>query len=192
MRKRWFVVGMIFLLVPCLLGGCGVAQEVHDSVIAQVASLQSDLNSAQSQVSSLESQVSSLTNSVSKAESDLAAARDEHSSYKSDLNTLWSSLLLKLDVAGGVMGFWDLICLFGAGEITDAEMDVQSELWKTRMAVSVSALGDPQISRFWEDVINYMEQDESEQYFTSLGELQRRIIDLISQDTEAIEALLSA
>lgn len=192
MRKRWFVVGMIFLLVPCLLGGCGVAQEVHDSVIAQVASLQSDFNSAQSQVSSLESQISSLTDSVSKAESDLAASRDEHSSYKSDLNTLWSSLLLKLDVAGGVMGFWDLICLFGAEEITDAEMDVQVELWKTRMAVSVSALGDPEISRLWEDVINYMEQEEIEQWYASLGELQRRTIDLISQDTEAIEALLSA
>jgi len=87
MLKRWFLVGVMFLL-PLLVVGCGIPTEDYDAAVAakeaaetKVASLQSDLSGAQSQISSLESEasslqsiVASLRNQVSSLTSDLAAA----------------------------------------------------------------------------------------------------------------------
>ena len=45
MRKRWFLVGMIFLLVPWLFGGCGIAQEQYDAIVADLGKAQQEMQS---------------------------------------------------------------------------------------------------------------------------------------------------
>jgi cell division protein FtsB len=43
MRKRWFLVGMIFLLAPWLFGGCGIAQEQFDATVADLVKAQQEM-----------------------------------------------------------------------------------------------------------------------------------------------------
>ncbi len=80
MLKRWFLVGVMFLL-PLLVVGCGIPTKDYDAAVAakeaaetKVASLQSDLSEAQSQISSLQSIVASLRSQVSSVTSELATA----------------------------------------------------------------------------------------------------------------------
>ena len=91
MVKRWFLVGVMLLLVPLLVVGCGVAQEDYDAVLAerdaaqaQVASLQSDMSETQSQIETLESdladaqaQLTTVQSDYDKVNSDLAKTQDE-------------------------------------------------------------------------------------------------------------------
>ena len=46
MRKRWFLAGMIFLLVPFLTIGCGIPQEQYDAVTFDLGTAQQELQSA--------------------------------------------------------------------------------------------------------------------------------------------------
>ena len=48
MKQRWFLGSVVLLLVPLLLAGCGVAQEEHDTVIAERDATLAELASRQS------------------------------------------------------------------------------------------------------------------------------------------------
>jgi len=101
MRKRWFLVGMMFLLLSWLLVGCGIAQEVHNAVVAerdaaqaQVTTLQSDLSSAQGQVKTLESDLSVAQAQITTLESDLSTAQAQTTTLESDLSTAESRVTI--------------------------------------------------------------------------------------------------
>ncbi len=53
MKQGWFLAGVVLLLVPLLLAGCGVAQDEHDAVIAERDVLQSELDAAQETIAEL-------------------------------------------------------------------------------------------------------------------------------------------
>ena len=53
MRKRRFLVGMIFLLMLLFFGGCGVSQDQYDAIVAELGEKQrNNVKKAISQLSS--------------------------------------------------------------------------------------------------------------------------------------------
>ena len=67
MKKRWFLVGMIFLLLPWLLVGCGVAQEEYDAVVSDLGTSQQELQSVRAELETAQAKNSELTSSLEKA-----------------------------------------------------------------------------------------------------------------------------
>jgi len=106
MRKRWFLVGMIFLLVPWLLVGCGIAQEVHnavvaerDSLVANLQSVQGELDTAKSKLQSIQSELEgmgielkSITGELDTAKSEVESTKGELTAKESDLQSVQSEL----------------------------------------------------------------------------------------------------
>ena len=95
MKKGWFLVGIIFLLVPWLMVGCGVSEEVYNAVVAerdaalaQVTSLQSDLAAAQSQFQTLQSEVEELESAYAEQQSEVEKLEGQLSRAESDYNTV--------------------------------------------------------------------------------------------------------
>ena len=81
MRKRWFLVGMIFLLLPWLFGGCGIAQEQYDAVVA-------DLDKAQQEMQSLKSAHDKLINENKDLQAEKTSLKTEKESLESDYSKL--------------------------------------------------------------------------------------------------------
>jgi len=105
-RKRWFLVGMMFLLLPWLLVGCGVAQEVYDAVVAErdslvanLQSVQSELDAAKSKLQSIESELEdmnielkSITGELDTTKSEVESAQSELTAKESELQSVESEL----------------------------------------------------------------------------------------------------
>lgn len=92
MRKRWFLVGMIFLLVPWLLVGCGVAQEQYDAVMADLGKAQQELQSVKDELQTTQAKVSELTSSLEKAETKLETTQTELDTTKAKNSEMTSNL----------------------------------------------------------------------------------------------------
>jgi len=95
MVKRWFVVGLILLLMSLLAVGCGIPQEEHDAVVAerdaaksQVASLQSDLAEAESQIDTLESDLDSAQSRISSLQSEFDETKSSLTAVQQKIATL--------------------------------------------------------------------------------------------------------
>lgn len=92
MKKKVFLVGMIFLLVPWLLAGCGVAQEQYDAVVAETDKLQHELQSVKTELETTQAKVSELTLSLKKAETELETTQNEMVTKQTKVSELTSSL----------------------------------------------------------------------------------------------------
>lgn len=86
MRNRNFLwLGTIFLLVPLLTVGCGVAQEQYDAVVADLNQASKELQSVRSELVATQDEVSELTAGLKKAETELEAAEAKNSELTSSL-----------------------------------------------------------------------------------------------------------
>ena len=106
MLKKWFLVGMMFLLVPWLLVGCGISQEVYDAVVAErdsfvanLQSVQSELDAAKSKLQSIESELEdmnieleSVTGELGTTKSEVESAQSELTAKESELQSVQSEL----------------------------------------------------------------------------------------------------
>jgi len=92
MRKQWFMVGIVLLLVPWLAVGCGIAQEQYDDIVAKLSKAQQELQSAKTELETAQSKVSELTSSLEKAESELEEANTELQSTKTELEVSLSKV----------------------------------------------------------------------------------------------------
>lgn len=99
MAKRWFLVGVMLLLVSLMMVGCGVPQEEHDAVLAErdaaqaeLASLQSDLATTQSQLATTESDLTALKADLETAKADLETAKANLETANSKISTLQADL----------------------------------------------------------------------------------------------------
>lgn len=95
MKKRWFLVGVMFLLVPWLLVGCGVAQEEYDAVVAErdtaqaeLQSIKTELQSVKDELAASQSKVSELTSSLEKAQTDLEVMQSDFEKTKKELTEI--------------------------------------------------------------------------------------------------------
>ena len=99
MLKKWFLVGMMFLLVPWLLVGCGISQEVYDAVVAErdsfvanLQSVQSELDAAKSKLQSIESELEDMNIELESVTGELGTTKSEVESAQSELTAKESEL----------------------------------------------------------------------------------------------------
>ncbi len=99
MRKRWFLMGMIFLLVPWLLVGCGVSQEQYDAMVqeyyaavAERDSLRAELQASVTERDSMEEEPKSAVAKLDAIKSELNSTQIELATTKSKLESVTSEL----------------------------------------------------------------------------------------------------
>lgn len=99
MKKQWFLVVMIFLLVPWLLAGCGIAQDVYDAVvaerdslIAQLQSVQSELDTAKSNLELAQNELDAKLSEFESVQKELDTAKAKLDSVQSEFDTTKSAL----------------------------------------------------------------------------------------------------
>ena len=85
MRKRWFLVGVMFLLVLWLLVGCGIPQDQYDATVSDLSKAQQELQSVKSELETAQTKVSELTSSLEKSKTELEAAQAKNSELTSNL-----------------------------------------------------------------------------------------------------------
>lgn len=85
MKKGWFLVGVIFLLVPWVLVGCGIPQEQYDATVAELDKAQQELQSVKAELGTTQAKVAELTSDLSKTQTELEAAQDEVSGLATSL-----------------------------------------------------------------------------------------------------------
>ena len=102
MARRWILVGMIFLLLPWLLVGCGISQEVYDAamveldaIVAEKDSLAANLQSVQSEFDAAKSNLDSVKTELESMKSEFQSSQNEFNTMKSELE----SVLAELDSA---------------------------------------------------------------------------------------------
>ena len=71
MRKFLLLVGTVFLLVPFLLVGCGVAQEQYDAVISDLGEAQQEIHTVKAELQTLQDRLSELKSSLQETQMNL-------------------------------------------------------------------------------------------------------------------------
>ena len=215
MLKRWFLAGVVLLVVSLLVAGCGVPQEEHDAVVAErdaaqaeVASLQSELAGVQSDLAATEDDLAAAESDLGETESDLATARSSISSLQSDLRaaqakvsqlegsqtemgSLWDSLNEKLTLQRTILDYWNGAAWLGAGEKTESEYIIETGSFLIITSVLANAIGNAELSELWDDFMSYIGQVKEAEAMGSIAALTDLLHDLIDQDIAAIEAELS-
>ena len=92
MKTQWFMVGMIFLLVLSMLGGCGIAQEQYDAVVADLAKAQQESQSVKIELQTAQAKLAELTSSLEEAETELKATQDKLETEQAKSSELTVSL----------------------------------------------------------------------------------------------------
>jgi len=95
MGRRWILIGMIFLLLPWFLVGCGIAQEEYDAVVAErdsyfskLQSTQNELISTKNDLSSAKVELQSIKIELDSTETELLVTKQEVSSAKDEVNSI--------------------------------------------------------------------------------------------------------
>ena len=98
MIKRWFLAGIMLLLVFILIASCGMPKEDYEAMVAErdaaqtrIASLQNDLYNAQGQIETLQSNLSETQNQIETLKTNLSEAEDQ-------IESLQSSMAANMDV----------------------------------------------------------------------------------------------
>ena len=92
MKKGWFLVGIIFLLVPWLLVGCGISEEVYNAVVAERDALQTEATSLKIELSAKETELLSVQSELSAKETELLSVQNQLSAKEGELQTAQSEL----------------------------------------------------------------------------------------------------
>ena len=94
MRKRWPMFGAIFLLIPCLLVGCGVSEEVYNAVVAERDVAQAQVTNLQSEVSAIQAKYDDLKADNDELKSEFETTQAEYE----ELNEQFEELSKQGDV----------------------------------------------------------------------------------------------
>ena len=220
MRKRWFLVGMMFLLLSWLLVGCGISQEVYDVVVAErdslaadlqsfqgeldaakskLQSVQSELEQAQAEVESAQAKNSEMTSNLEKAEAELEAvqarlleAKAEHEAFKLNLNETWYSLVPELIVLMSITDYWNNAAWLAIGEISEEEYAQIVGIFMADTGTYINASEDQELIQYWQDFFSYAAQDKQVEMLESLANLTDLLIyELIPERIEGIAAAVS-
>ncbi len=87
MKKQWFLVVMIFLLVPWLLAGCGIAQDVYDAVVSDLSKAQQELQSVKAELDKMKADLVAAKADLSNTEAELTTAKADLSNAEAELMT---------------------------------------------------------------------------------------------------------
>lgn len=184
MGRRWILVGIVFLLLPWLLVGCGVAQEMYDAVAADLSkaqqalqSVQAELEAAQSQVLELTSSLeesktknSELTSSLEKAETELETTKarilEQTTSLEKSQSELRAMESEYNSFESEVKELWT--SLDGYLELNHMVLGINAELLRedldelyegcSKLDAMLAASGDVELQTLWERA--FIEDDE--------------------------------
>ncbi|MEE8419954.1 MAG: hypothetical protein V3R92_00690 [Dehalococcoidales bacterium] len=92
MRKRWFLAGVVLLLVPWVVAGCGVAQEMYDSTVSELDKAKSEVESVKAGLEAAEAKVAEMAPDLEKAKSEFEAARVELEAVEAKVAELTASV----------------------------------------------------------------------------------------------------
>lgn len=99
MSKKWFLVVILFLWMPLLLNGCGVAQEQYKAVVGErdnaqkeIQSTKGELETSRAKAAELTSRVAELTSNLTKTQVELTVAVKERDEKQAKGQQLESSL----------------------------------------------------------------------------------------------------
>lgn len=88
MRKRWFMVGTILLLlVTWPMVGCGVAQEKHEAVVSELNSTKQELQFAKYELNNAQADIETTRDELKGAEEELAKTRERLKEKEEELET---------------------------------------------------------------------------------------------------------
>lgn len=217
MVKRWLLVGMIFLLVPWLVVGCGVAQEQYDAVVSDLGKAQQELQSVKGELESTQAKVSELTSSQEKAKSELKATQAELETTRAKVSELTSNLektKSELEVAQGeleatqaeqeafkselasecsrfdkIVGLeWFIVGYWSAGARQDEELIEQ----RTAQMVSyVEPVGDPMLTSLWQQAMDAAAKGQETLFLESFAAMMDRNSKLLSDQAKVIRSMLA-
>lgn len=82
----------MFLLVPWLLVGCGISQEIYDAVVAERDSLVANLQSVEGEFDAAKSELKSIQSELESIQSEFQSAKDELDTKISELQSIKDEL----------------------------------------------------------------------------------------------------
>lgn len=97
MRKSWLVFGVIFLLLPLLLFGCGISEETYNAVKAERDALQTQVTELQSEVSAKQAEYDGLKSDYDELASRFETALAEYEELSADYNELSQQLIVPVE-----------------------------------------------------------------------------------------------
>jgi len=80
--------GAIFLLTSCLLVGCGVSEEVYNTVVAERDAVQAQVTNLQSDVSAIQAKYDDLTADYDELKSELETTQTEYDELSTEFEEL--------------------------------------------------------------------------------------------------------
>lgn len=160
MVKKLFLVG-VMLLMSLMVVGCGIPQEQHDVVVADLDKAQAELESLKAELKSVggelevsESKVSELTSSLGKTETELESTKSEYGAFKSDVEEALLQLALSSSLCVQLFGIANGIILDQPDEIPTIAANIEPVLYE---------LNDDVLTGYWEEA--YTEEGEQWQLF---------------------------
>ena len=77
MLKNWFLVGLILLVVPWLLVGCGVSEQQYYAVVAERDSIKAELQSTRSELDVVKLELESVYIELTMTKTELQVLKDQ-------------------------------------------------------------------------------------------------------------------
>ena len=218
MRKRNFLwLGTIFLLVPLLTVGCGVAQEQYDSVVADLNKANQELQSVKAELQTTQTKSAELTAGLKKAETELETtqakvseltaglekAETENSELTSSLEKTQGELTATKSEYGSfkseVKSIWDsfdrkvglqwfIVEYWSAAAKGDVEL---IEELTAKMVSYVEPIGDSMLNSLWKQAMSAAEKGQDTLFLESFAALMDRNSKLLSDEVKAIREKLS-
>lgn len=144
MNKRWFLAGLL-LLVPGLLGGCGVAQEQYDAVAAELDKAQQVVQSARADMDSARAEALELTAGLGEAEAELESVRSE-------LTAIQSSMEAQEKIIANARTFTEVVSMIFVPALTGESVDEVELLFQWGQAIKDT--GDAELQRLFDAVVD--------------------------------------
>jgi len=102
MRRKWLMFGVMFLLISCLLAGCGgISEEAYNAVKAERDAIQAQVTNLQSEVSAIQAEYDGLQADYDELTGELETVQAEHeelSTEYDELNAQYEELSQQLDI----------------------------------------------------------------------------------------------
>jgi thiol-disulfide isomerase/thioredoxin len=152
MLKRWFLVGLVFL-VSLIVVGCGVPQEEHDVALAERDTAQAEVASLQSELAEMQSDLATTESDLAETESDLATTQSEISSLQSQISSSQSQISsLRSDLSeaeGQVAELEKQIAALEGSQVGDLSPSFQLKDLDGKTVSLRELWGSPVMLNFW-------------------------------------------
>lgn len=190
MRKGTLLFVTALLLLALLMTGCGVAQAEYDAVVAERDAAKAQVASLQPQVTSLQTDLNELQASLEETQMALDTAKANYEDLKSDVTSIWTALDKKLAAAGMIFSFWSDSLKFEAGLMSMADFEKSTTLFMTRFGGVLDDVGNPQVSKMWEDAFVAAARNDEKGFATKFAAVMDSLTELIEKDVAEINEKL--